>query len=82
MHDLLDPFVGPSLLPYRYGFGGDGSVFCELQGQGLMLEPGVPRSMKVTLAPRQLATAVEVRYTHDRILRAELAHYQVHPAVA
>jgi hypothetical protein len=47
-----------------------------------MTESGVPRSVKVTLAPRQLATALEVRYTHDRILRAELTHYQVQPAIA
>jgi murein DD-endopeptidase MepM/ murein hydrolase activator NlpD len=82
MHDLLDPFTGPSLLPYRYGFGGDGSIQCELQGQGLTMEPGVPRSVKVALAPRQLATALEVRSTHDRILHAELTHYQVHPPIA
>jgi hypothetical protein len=82
IHDLLDPFTGPSLLSYRYTFGSDGSIQCELQGQGLSMESGVPRSMKVALASRKLATALEVRYTHDRLLRAELMHYQVRPATA
>jgi murein DD-endopeptidase MepM/ murein hydrolase activator NlpD len=78
LHDLLDPFTGPSLLEYRYRFGEDGAVCSELADASS--ESRVPRSVKVQLAPRQFATSLEARFTDDRELRAELVHYRVQPA--
>jgi hypothetical protein len=80
LHELLDPFTGPSLLTYQYQFGGDGAVQSELADP--LVEPNVPRSVKIVLAARQLANSLEARFTDDRLLRAELVHYQVQPAAA
>jgi hypothetical protein len=80
LHDVLDPFTGASLLVYQYRFGTDGSVRCELAEAAP--DAAVPRSVMIALAPRQLATSLEARFTDDRVLRAELAHYQVQPARA
>ena len=80
MHETLDPFIGPSLLAYRYRFDGDGTICSDLTDDATA--PGVPRSVKITLAPRQLATSLEARFTNDRTLRAELVHYVVQSARA
>jgi hypothetical protein len=78
LHDLLDPFTGPTLLAYRLRFGGDGTVKSEYAGE-TVAEAGAPLTVEVVLAPRQLATSIRVRFPNDRVLRAELALYQMQP---
>lgn len=75
LHDTLDPFTGTPLLTYRYQFNEDGAVAAELVHRGPAGR--VPGSVKVVLAARQLATALEARFTDDRVVRAELVHHQV-----
>lgn len=77
LHDTLDPFTGLPLLTYRYQMDASGAVHCDLESRDT--EAGVPRSVKVGLAPQRLATSLEVRFTDDRLLHAELVHYQVQP---
>ena len=76
LHDTLDPFTGPSLLRYRHHFGADGVIHAELAGDA---NDCAPRHVAVSTAPQRLAVAVEARFTDDRVLRAELVHYQVQP---
>jgi hypothetical protein len=42
-------------------------------------EAGAPLTVEVVLALWQLATSIRVRFPNDRVLRAELAHYQMQP---
>lgn len=79
LHDTLGPFTGLPLLKSRHHFGVDGSVSTEWPAG--TEERRVLRSLRITLAPRQLATHLEVRFSNDRTLRAELVHYQVHAAL-
>lgn len=74
LHDTLDPFTGPSLLNYRYGFEGERVVQCELAVN--VTNRRVPRKVRTVLAPRLFVTEIAVRFTGDRVLRAELVHYQ------
>ena len=79
LHDTLGPFTGLPFLKGRHHFGEEGSVHAEWPAS--TEERQVPRSVKITLAPRRLATLVEARFGDDRTLRAELVHYQVQAAL-
>jgi urea transporter len=78
LHDLLDPYLGPSLLTYRYSLQADEEGFqvrCRLQGghetNGVLpLQP--PLRVVTTLAPRHGIRCLDARLGDDVELRAEL----------
>ncbi len=74
LHDLLDPYLGPSLLSYRYSLqaGEDGfEVRADLQTDNSARGP-LPRRIVTTLAARHGIELLDATLGNDVNLRAEL----------
>jgi urea transporter/murein DD-endopeptidase MepM/ murein hydrolase activator NlpD len=78
LHDLLDPYLGPSLLAYRYSLqaGEDGfEVRAQLQADGVVSGPlplRPPRRIVTTLVARHGIERLDAQLGNEVELRAEL----------
>ncbi|MCE0497181.1 MAG: urea transporter [Methylacidiphilales bacterium] len=76
LHDVLDPFLGPGLLSYRYSMQAGKQSFeihCRLESEAGGRVPGAaPRQIVATLASRFGIQRVEARLWDDSKLTAEL----------
>ena len=82
LHDTLDPFVGPAVLPYSYRFVNDlsfTSIQCRLEQNNHVpvgASHDAPREVTCRLDEHSGISHLEVRFGNDRTLHAERVDYQ------
>ena len=77
IQDLLDPFLGPSILTFSYSMDAESdgcTVRCVSQGTANMAT--APREITTRLVSRCGVAMLEVRLNNDRVLRAEQVHHE------
>lgn len=77
LQGLLDPFFGPSILSFAYSLNPepDGYTIRCVQ-QGVAKTTNSPREISTRLVPRRGVAVLEARLNNDRVIRAELVHYE------
>jgi urea transporter/murein DD-endopeptidase MepM/ murein hydrolase activator NlpD len=82
LHDLLDPYLGPGLLSYRYALQANEDAFevrCDLpevEKKFAVLPISAPRRIVTTLAARHGIQQIDALLGNDTALRAELVQPQ------
>ncbi len=86
LHDVADPFIGPSMMECDYRLLPDSSghlIFCQVEPntQSSFAVPAhAPTSIQTHIAPRRGVVHMAIRLQNDRTIKAEIVEYLLQPA--